>query len=436
MAFPTTKSDKVDNVDDVMAGDINAIEDKLGNGAANNEPAINKILRGTGAGTSEWRNDIGNIAYDYTIYSDDDYIYAVNRNGELVAGGSGNLNVTDSTDFAEIFAYCVNTTPYCSIKLSPASLHHSNLKYIIKSNQKLTNVFSLFGAGRNRSNIYAGTEMEGLTCFNLEPTAAKYIFEIYNVKFMAEDGDIKPAYFFVGDNETDYVTELNLAFCEFRDCSTHAIKIISDIGWNSVVECWFLINSGFYFDGFADLRLIGNIIRGNSTLKNIDKFAQAGNYVADGVTITKESVVSTGEGTGVRAYLSANQENLVDQAYTKVLLNAENYDVSADFDTANSRFVAPVTGYYQVNALVSWVSSSVIADKTYMSLIYVNGAEYSRAYNHSSLASILGCPISDVVYAQAGQYIELYARHVAGANTPDVLGGSNYTYMSVHKLPT
>lgn len=38
--------------------EINAIGAKLGPGAANNAPAANKILRGTGAGTSEWDFDI------------------------------------------------------------------------------------------------------------------------------------------------------------------------------------------------------------------------------------------------------------------------------------------------------------------------------------------------------------------------------------------
>lgn len=56
--FPTSKDDLIDNVDDVLADHINNLQDKVGSGTDDNTPALNKILRGTGAGTSEWDFDI------------------------------------------------------------------------------------------------------------------------------------------------------------------------------------------------------------------------------------------------------------------------------------------------------------------------------------------------------------------------------------------
>jgi hypothetical protein len=57
MAFPTDKDNLEDNVDDVLADHINTLQDKVGSGLDNNTPSLNKLLRGTGPGTSEWDKD-------------------------------------------------------------------------------------------------------------------------------------------------------------------------------------------------------------------------------------------------------------------------------------------------------------------------------------------------------------------------------------------
>ena len=150
-----------------------------------------------------------------------------------------------------------------------------------------------------------------------------------------------------------------------------------------------------------------------------------GLYVADGTnTISHLS----------RAYLSSAQDNLTDATDIKVLLNAESWDVGADFDTTNKRFVAPHTGYYSVKGSVGF--SGVIADKTYQVMIWVNGAAVTFTMLSSSNTGSLRIPISDDVYAVAGQYIELYARVTAGANTVDLIAASTSTYMSITHIPT
>jgi hypothetical protein len=57
MAFPTDKDNLEDNIDDVLADHINTLQDKVGSGLDNNAPSLNKLLRGTGSGTSEWDKD-------------------------------------------------------------------------------------------------------------------------------------------------------------------------------------------------------------------------------------------------------------------------------------------------------------------------------------------------------------------------------------------
>ena len=133
------------------------------------------------------------------------------------------------------------------------------------------------------------------------------------------------------------------------------------------------------------------------------------------------------------AYLSANQENLTNNTWTKVTLDAENFDVGSDFDTTNSRFTAPVTGYYQVSAQVTWYSSSAVADKRYMIKIYKNGdTDLLMNTVHSSLASSLSNVISCLIYLSANDYIELWANQGSGVDTVDIYGGSKLTYMTVH----
>jgi len=140
--------------------------------------------------------------------------------------------------------------------------------------------------------------------------------------------------------------------------------------------------------------------------------------------------------SNARAYLAtASQDDLVDGVPTKILLNAESYDPGSNFDLANSRYVIPVTGYYQVNANISF--KNVVADKSYIVLIYVNEARYSQNLSHAAFVSTTYVTHSDLVYGVAGQYIELYGISNAGVNTVDVSNGTGaWTYMSVHMVTT
>ena len=70
-------------------------------------------------------------------------------------------------------------------------------------------------------------------------------------------------------------------------------------------------------------------------------------------------------GIGARAYLSADQDNLVSGTATKVTLDTENYDLGGDF--ASDKFIAPRAGTYLVTANVRF--KSLVADKLYTSLM-------------------------------------------------------------------
>lgn len=130
--------------------------------------------------------------------------------------------------------------------------------------------------------------------------------------------------------------------------------------------------------------------------------------------------------------LGTTQENLTDTVYTKANLDTELYDIGSNFDTTNKRFVAPLTGYYQVNAKATF--KDPVADKRVGLSIYVNGVSYDVRLSHTSSTSYAYASVSSLVYLQAGQYIELYAVVYAGANTVDLYGGggADATGMDIH----
>ena len=136
-----------------------------------------------------------------------------------------------------------------------------------------------------------------------------------------------------------------------------------------------------------------------------------------------------------RAFLTSGQVNLTDGAWTKVLLNNESYDIGSNFDTANSRFTAPVTGYYSISGTIHF--TNVISDVTnwgfYNVGLYVNGALYASA---GDAVGVRGCAGTATTLAPvtAGQYVELYAwvLYNAASHTVDVTGGSAYTALTVY----
>lgn len=128
-----------------------------------------------------------------------------------------------------------------------------------------------------------------------------------------------------------------------------------------------------------------------------------------------------------RAKRSGNQ-TIGSGSWTKVQLDTETFDVGGDFDNdTNYRFTAPVTGYYQVNTLVTW---SGLAGSDFYVKIYKNGTGIITASIHGVTSNATSRAISDLVYLEATNYVELYVYQNSGGNK--TITGD--TYMSVHLL--
>ena len=120
----------------------------------------------------------------------------------------------------------------------------------------------------------------------------------------------------------------------------------------------------------------------------------------------------------VRAYLNSAQTNLVNAEVTLVELDAESFDLGSDFNTTTHLFTAPVTGYYQVSSRVGF--KNIVADKRYLSYIYINGTIYSVTSTFPSLAGNLYLSSSDLCYLASIHNRGLYTRSDSGDNTVDL----------------
>jgi hypothetical protein len=164
--------------------------------------------------------------------------------------------------------------------------------------------------------------------------------------------------------------------------------------------------------------------------------------IMDGVTADKDELNITDGGqttekvlnvqSKCKVYSATSQLNLTNATPTKVDLDTEEWDIGSDFDTANHRFTAPVTGYYLVCGHLAFLAP--VDGMRYDAMVYVNGASASCFWNHAGGVSILGVTISSIEKVTSGQYIELYAQSNSGGNTVDILGGQTYTYLCIHLL--
>lgn len=137
-------------------------------------------------------------------------------------------------------------------------------------------------------------------------------------------------------------------------------------------------------------------------------------------------------GIGARAYLGTQMNNLADDTWIKVLLDTINWDLEENFDVVNNKFVAPVSGYYQVNASIGIGGTQ--ANRRYLAGINKNGSPTTRVSGHASNTAYFGVSISDIVYMVKGDSLELWVYCDTVGSTSDVRQGLSVTFMSVFLL--
>jgi hypothetical protein len=128
---------------------------------------------------------------------------------------------------------------------------------------------------------------------------------------------------------------------------------------------------------------------------------------ADGVTMV------SGNMPAFSAYKSGGQTATIN-TFTKVTFNVEEFDTNNNF--ASSTFTPTVAGYYQINSIVRFVTTSNLTNVA--NSIYKNGTEYKRTQiNGATFTADFALSNSCVVYLNGStDTIELYG-YISGSGT-------------------
>lgn len=133
------------------------------------------------------------------------------------------------------------------------------------------------------------------------------------------------------------------------------------------------------------------------------------------------------------AYLSGDKQSVSNLTWTKVTLNAEDFDTANCFDsTTNYRFTPNVAGYYQIHMVISCGSGSY--GQEIGCALYKNGSRVRWAQNSfsSEIINVGGPTLSVIIYMNGStDYLEMYA--LCQASLAPAFRGSTSTistYMS------
>lgn len=128
----------------------------------------------------------------------------------------------------------------------------------------------------------------------------------------------------------------------------------------------------------------------------------------------------------------------LNNAWVKVALDTELFDTNNNFDSAtNYRYVAPVAGFYQINAQVAVASAGLLSSACAEAAIYKNGAVLAylgpRLIGSGSSTQMPRMGASFLLQLAANDYLELYGFCSESRN---IVGGAERTFMSGYLVST
>lgn len=122
---------------------------------------------------------------------------------------------------------------------------------------------------------------------------------------------------------------------------------------------------------------------------------------------------------GCSAYPSTLTQAVTANTAVKVLLDSVEYDTNSSFNSTDSKYIVPVSGYYTVNGSFN---SSVSTNITIY--IYVNGVSVKTGVNTTGTR----CSSNSTMYLNKGDYVELYVYSTLAST---IIGGKLGTYLQV-----
>lgn len=130
---------------------------------------------------------------------------------------------------------------------------------------------------------------------------------------------------------------------------------------------------------------------------------------------------------------SSHAYKSVDQAFaaatwTKIVYDTEIYDSSGNYDPSLSRFVAPVTGWYDVTARLLLRSAGAVTNQ--IMEVYRNGVAYERLFHLFTNSGEVMLAGSAQIKLTAADYIEIFAYTATAVNS---YSGQQYSTFTVRR---
>jgi len=182
---------------------------------------------------------------------------------------------------------------------------------------------------------------------------------------------------------------------------------------------WITFNGSVWqrVEGGADLNGVNLSVSGTTTLSNLT--------ASTALVLNASKEVTSLVQPAFSAYRDTTNQTLVTATFTKVQLNAEEFDTNNNFDpTTNYRFTPTVAGYYQISGSVGLTGTNT----RILCAIYKNGSEHFRGQDAS--VNLSQVTVSGLVYFNGStDYVELYVFATFGG-TSNIAAGQKYTYLT------
>jgi hypothetical protein len=173
-------------------------------------------------------------------------------------------------------------------------------------------------------------------------------------------------------------------------------------------------------EGGADLNGVNLSVSGTTTLSGLTASTALALDASKNVVSLTQPAFS--------AYLSANQATTIN-AFTKILIDTEEFDIGNGFDTGTSRFQPTVAGYYQVTAEVVMASGVGFVYPA----IYKNGA-IAKGGNTTTVNAVnTSANVTALIYMNGStDYLEFFIFQNAGVGLLAIAGAANTYFQAAY----
>ena len=130
-----------------------------------------------------------------------------------------------------------------------------------------------------------------------------------------------------------------------------------------------------------------------------------------------------------RAFVSSGQ-SVSSSTWTVVDFDVEDYDVTSNFNIVTDRFICPTPGYYLISGKVKFVT--MLDGEAIWVAVFREGVSVIESSVYGSNTVSLSTNFADIVYLNAGDYVELRVYHT-GSFSRSVYGNPDgtYTYLTI-----